>query len=373
LTEKELHIVCLDVPFPADYGGAIDMYYRIEALKELGFKLTLHLFEYGRGTHKALEALGEVHYYKRKRSLWQLFSRRPFIVQSRKNTQLLERLLQDNVPVLFEGIHTTWCLEHPNIQRRTTLVRMHNVEHEYYRGLGKQSSFLKKLFFQLEAYKLKRYQSILKSCSAILAIKEEEADLLRELNPNVHVLPASFPTIEGHYLPTKRYALFHGNLSVPENAQAATYLVKNLSGVINKEFSLIIAGKNPSNKLARLCSSYDVNLIANPTEKKLDQLIQEAHIHVLHTENASGIKLKILSCLYSSGHVLVNPKMVQGTPLSDLCTIYEDAKELKMHFLGLRNSSLSKEEFEKRKTFIRRNFNNTQNCKLIEQLLANEH
>jgi hypothetical protein len=365
-------MVCLDVPFPADYGGAIDMYYRIQALKELGFELKLHIFEYGRGRHKELEAFGDVFYYKRKRSIWQVFSKRPFIVQSRKNKQLLERLLKDKAPIFFEGIHTTWYLEHLEIQKRTTLVRMHNIEHEYYSGLGRQSSFLKKLFFQLEASKLKNYQSILSNCSAVLAIKEEEADRLRVLNPNVHVLPASLPRIEGQFVPTKRYVLFHGHLAVPENTQAATYLIKNLSGVINKEFSLIIAGKNPPRNLRKLCYLNDISLIADPSTKKMDQLIQEAHIHVLYTENSSGIKLKLLSCLYSSGHVLVNPKMVQGTPLSDLCTIYEDAKDLKMHFLGLRNSSLNKEEFEKRKTYIQKLFNTNKNCDLIRVILDRE-
>lgn len=348
------------------------MFYRIQALKELGFNLTLHIFEYGRGRHKELDVYGEVHYYQRKRSIWQVFSKRPFIVQSRKNKQLLERLIQDDAPILFEGIHTTWYLEHPQIQKRTSLVRMHNVEHEYYRLLGKQSSFLKKLFFQLESSKLKKYQSILNHCTGVLAIKEDEAVQLHHLNRNVKVLPASLPTIEGRYLPTKRYALFHGNLSVPENAHAAIYLIKTLSGVINKEFALVIAGKNPSKKLVQLCQSHEITLIANPSEKQLDQLVQEAHIHVLHTENASGIKLKLLSCLYSSGHLLVNPKMVEGTPLAEYCVIYEDAKDLKMHFLGLRNSSLSRESFEQRKAFIQSHFNNVKNCMLIQNLLSNE-
>lgn len=372
MAEKALHIVCLDVPFPADYGGVIDMYYRIQALKELGFKLTLHIFEYGRGKQKELDFFGEVFYYKRKRSFWYLFSKRPFIVQSRKNIQLLERLRQDKAPILFEGIHTTWCLEYPDIQKRTTLVRMHNVEHEYYRGLGKQSSFLKRIFFQLEAYKLKRYQSILSKSKGVLAIKDKEAQQLRMVNPNVHVLPASVPTIEGQYMPTKRFALFHGNLSVPENANAVAFLVKTLSGVISKEFALVITGKNPSKKLVKLCSTHGVSVIANPSEKQLNQLIQDAHMHVLHTENASGIKLKLLSCLYSSGHLLVNSKMVEGTLLGEYCVVYDDAKDLKMHFLGLRNSRLSREDFEQRKTFIQTHFNNAKNCLLIQRLIFNE-
>ena len=348
------------------------MYYRIQALKELGFNLTLHVFEYGRGKHNQLEEFGSVHYYRRKRSLWYMFSKRPFIVQSRKSTMLLERLLQDKAPILFEGIHTSWYLEHPEIQKRATLLRMHNVEHEYYLGLGKQSSYLKRIFFQMEAYKLKKYQSIVAVSTAVLAIKGEEAEKLSALHAAVHVLPASIPPIKGRYLPSKRYALFHGNLSVPENIHAAAFLVKSLADVVDQEFALLIAGKNPSKKLIQLCRTHKVTLIANPSESQLEELIQEAHIHVLHTENASGIKLKLLSCLYSSGHLLVNPKMVQGTPLHEFCVIYEDAKDLKIHFLGLRNSTVSEGEFEKRKAFVQTHFNNVKNCLLIEKLLSHE-
>ena len=49
LAEKHLHIVCLDVPYPVDYGGVFDLFYKIKALSEAGVKIHLHCFEYGRG------------------------------------------------------------------------------------------------------------------------------------------------------------------------------------------------------------------------------------------------------------------------------------------------------------------------------------
>ena len=103
----------------------------------------------------------------------------------------------------------------------------------------------------------------------------------------------------------------------------------------------------------------------------MEQLIQEAHIHVLHTENTSGIKLKLLSCLYSSGHLLVNPQMVEGTPFTEFCVIAKNTKDLKIHFLGLKNVAPNREDYEKRKACIEAHFNNVENCKLIERLLNN--
>ena len=55
-----MHIVFLDNPLPADYGGTIDMYFKAKALKELGYSLTLHVFEYGREIQDSLNELGQV-------------------------------------------------------------------------------------------------------------------------------------------------------------------------------------------------------------------------------------------------------------------------------------------------------------------------
>jgi hypothetical protein len=46
---KTLHIICHDVPWPADYGGVVDLFYKIKALHDEGVKIKLHCFDYGRG------------------------------------------------------------------------------------------------------------------------------------------------------------------------------------------------------------------------------------------------------------------------------------------------------------------------------------
>ncbi len=370
MENKNLHIICLDVPYPADYGGAIDMFYRIKALHSLGLNLTLHVFDYGRGKQSELNQFGKVIYYNRKSSFINLFSSRPYIAQTRKNKILLENLLKDDCPILFEGIHTTWYLENREIQNRTTIVRMHNLEDEYYQGLKKNSSFLKKIFFQQEAIKLKKYQAILSKASFILAIKDSDAEKLKQINPAVFVLPASIPDIQGKFTKVKRYALFHGNLSVPENEKAAIWIIEALKNVIDPTFPLIIAGKNPSQKLKFLCKKEEIQLIENPDEHSLLHLIQEAQIHVLHTSIPSGIKLKLLSCVHSSGKILVNSNMVAGTSLESFCTIANDAKEFKLHFIGLQTDALTIEEFEERSTFINKHFNNRRNCQLIVKLMG---
>ncbi|MCX6283192.1 MAG: mannosyltransferase, partial [Bacteroidetes bacterium] len=43
--EQHLHIVSFDIPYPPDYGGVIDVYYKIKTLSEAGVKIHLHCFE----------------------------------------------------------------------------------------------------------------------------------------------------------------------------------------------------------------------------------------------------------------------------------------------------------------------------------------
>jgi hypothetical protein len=47
----------------------------------------------------------------------------------------------------------------------------------------------------------------------------------------------------------------------------------------------------------------------------------------------------------------------------------DDPKDFKMHFIGLKNTVLTEEEFSKRSKFIHQHFNNQQNCLLIKELI----
>ena len=65
--DKYLNIVSFNIPYPANYGGVIDVYYKLEALHACGVKLILHCFEYERPHAPELESIcDKVFYYKRR-------------------------------------------------------------------------------------------------------------------------------------------------------------------------------------------------------------------------------------------------------------------------------------------------------------------
>lgn len=86
---NQLNIISFDVPYPPNYGGVIDVYYKIKHLSNLGVEIHLHCFEYGRGQQKTLEKhCKTITYYKRKKGAKFLLSTLPYIVKSRQNATL---------------------------------------------------------------------------------------------------------------------------------------------------------------------------------------------------------------------------------------------------------------------------------------------
>ncbi len=364
-----MHIISLDVPFPPDYGGAIDIFFRIQALHQLGYSIVLHCFEYGRGrSHEILEQCTEkVYYYSRKKPLIDWFSSVPFIVKTRSNKQLIRRLLEDDSPILFEGLHTTYYLSDERLKRRIKLVRTHNVEHEYYSELAHNASGKERLFFLSEARKLRKYEPVLKHADHILAIQENDLIHFREFHPSVHLLPASLPHIRiSEHIKTQAYCLFHGNLSVAENEDAAEWIMQALSG---SGIRLVIAGKNPSGELRRSCSENGAELVANPSQEEMESLILHARIHALYTSQPTGLKLKLLSALSTGGNVLVNPTMVIGSSLGSWCVIAETPQEFRDGAERLIEVDAYPEQIAERHAYLTEHFDTVRNCRLFDQLL----
>ena len=156
---KVVHFVSFAVPFPPNYGGVIDVYYKIVKLKELGVSVILHAFTYdGRQQEDLTSICEEVHFYEREKSFLNQFSLLPFIVKSRHNESLLSRLLEDDYPIVFEGLHSTFFIQHPKLKYRSKFLRMHNIESDYYFHLYKaEKKWLNKMFFFFLCFSSSRY------------------------------------------------------------------------------------------------------------------------------------------------------------------------------------------------------------------------
>lgn len=369
---KKLHIVCLDVPYPADHGGMFDLFYKIVALHKTGTEIILHCFEYGKGEQNELKKYcSEVHYYKRTTGLKGFSFSLPYIVSSRINEELFSRLRADNLPILLEGTHTTYLAYKVLFPGRTILFRLHNIESVYYHHLFKSEDNLsKKIYYGLESRFLRKYEKyLLTNVSYVLPVSKKDAIKITKENSNskVNCLPVFLPFQEVNILEgIGDYCLYHGNLSIAENVEAVRWLVNNID---RNSVKLIIAGKNPCASLREFLKEKNISLIADPPDTELNHLIQNAQINIILSFNDTGIKLKLLNALFHGRHCVANEAAVPGSEFESFCNIFSSAQQLNHLISDLKNKLLSQTDIETRRNFLLNQFNNQANAEKLNALL----
>jgi hypothetical protein len=369
--ETAIQIVAFNIPYPPDYGGVIDIFYKVKALSECGVSIYLHCFEYDRPQASELEKFcTKIFYYRRKSGLRYQISLKPYIVITRSNYQLLSNLSSNSTPILFEGLHTCNYLDHQLLANHQKLVRTHNVEHDYYLNLYQaERNILKKMFFRFEACKLKSYEKILKNASQLLCISPNDNFYFDHKFDHSHFIPAFHPFNEIKSKTGKgEYILFHGNLSISENIQAVEYLLKNVLNKIDKP--VIIAGKNPKEQLARKIAQFsNIQLISDPGHDQMESLIRNAQICILPTFQDTGLKLKLLASLFSGRFCIANSAMIHKTGLEHLCHLGDKPEEMIRLINELFDQEFTSEEIEKRKLILEDAFSNHRNALKIIRLI----
>jgi hypothetical protein len=369
--DRQLHVVSFDIPFPADYGGVIDVYYKLLALKKQGIKIHLHCFAYGRQKAKELHDISEsVHYYPRNVSKARLFNKLPYIVISRSSPDLMMQLMKDDHPVLFEGLHTSYFLPDERLKGRKLVLRSHNIEHDYYQGLARvEKDIFKRYYFLNEAGKLESYESVLNNATAIAAISQNDTGYFQQTYGNAFYLPAFHANSEITIKKGKGdFVLYHGNLGIGENDEAALFLINKVFDDIDDQ--LVIAGNKPSKELrAAVLKRPNIRLAADISTAEIHSLIADAQINLLPTFQPTGIKLKLLSALYGGRYCMVNSPMVANTGLQPACIIADTPATMKVKVKELMKKSFSEEEIRKRRDILCGDFSNEINItRLLEQV-----
>ncbi len=373
MEDRKLHIVCHDVPFPPDYGGVFDLFYKIKALHEEGIKIYLHCFTSGRDEQPILKTLcEEVHYYPRRTGHKGLSNHLPYIVCSRSNPELLDRILQDEYPILLEGVHCTYLTRDSRFSSRKIFLRLHNVESVYYRQLAKSSSsWFKKLYYLRESAILKKYERGIASSWPLLAVTQSDADKASHVfqSKSITVIPVFLPFqhIESPQ-GTGCYCLYHGNLSVDENEKAVIWLLENVFDDMSIPF--LVAGKNPGPRLRRAVEKrQNCCLVPDPSDQELKDMISKAQLHVIPSFNCTGVKLKLLNALFNGRHCIVNTDAVEGSGLKEVCHLAESASEFKQVIEHLYEKPFTFLDLQYRREKLQHQYNNQQTAQLlIEQI-----
>lgn len=373
-----LHVIAFDIPYPANYGGVIVVFNQIRALHALGVKVILHCYQYGdrQPQPELANYCHEVYYYQRSRSMiWQL-SLLPFIMQTRMSRSLLKRLKKDDHPILFEGIHTAGLVWKRALRHRHKIVRMHNVEWQYYEHLWKltsKRSLLEKIYYFVESLKLQRIEpQVLLHADEILAISTNDAAYFRKYKANTHYIPTFHPNsfVESQ-LGRGEYVLFHGKLSVPDNEKAALWLIDEV--ISGMETPLVIAGMEPTQRLRDAVAQHGhIRLVENPDDWTMNDLIRNAHINLLVSFQNSGIKLKLINALFRGRFCIVNDLMVSGTGLEKLCYVRNSAATIRQTIEALLNAPFEQSRIDERKAYLETMYSNLENARKMLEVIRFE-
>jgi glycosyltransferase involved in cell wall biosynthesis len=366
----DLHLVCLDNPYPPDYGGAIDMYYKWKALHELGLKIAVHIFHKPHQRQQSPDIPAEkIFYYQRKLGFSAFLHPKPYIIRSRNSKELLQNLQTDDSPILFEGIHVTECL--PFLKGRKTAIRVHNIESEYYAELARsEPDFKKRLFFQTESWKLHHWeQKIWQQAMLLFPVSQQEHIDLQSAGRASEWIPAFLPDEPMLHRPRSDSTLrllFHGNMQVRENLRSAQWLIQNIVPQLPQETELTIAGKGADRITSRM---KNVRLISNP--KDMASIIARADAVVIPTLQTSGVKLKVLTSLQQHKPVLTTPQGIIGSGLEqDFAPFtYQTAEELLtlIHRLKTKDTSAWNELWQR----FDKLYGNRQNATLLWGKISN--
>lgn len=374
-TQKFVNILTFDVPLPANYGGVIDVFYKIEALHKAGVKVILHCFTKDRAVPEELKAICyQVYVYPRRMSFAYQLSWLPFTVFSRKSKVLKKNLLSNTYPIIFESLHCCYLLDDKDLTTRFKIYRHSNIEHHYYFELGKaETRFLKKLYFFSEAIRLRFFEKIIRHAQLILAVNTHDLKYFEQ----------KFKTIKSIFLPSfhknessnlsqesENFALYHGNLSVVENEKAALWLIQNVFS--SSEIKFVIAGQRPSKKLVQKIEEYkNIELIANPSEEEMELLMVRAKVHILYTFQSTGLKLKLLHSLFIAPFIVCNSKMIEGSGIKadNSIRVLDSPEEIKSELVQLMQMKSTEALRMERELVLNHYQNSTNQAKLIELLL----
>jgi polysaccharide biosynthesis protein PslH len=347
----KLTIVAMEMPYPPNHGGRIDIWRRIVALSRLGVDIQLicwdyaapsediacvireHvkdfiLIEYSSGIGSAVRRCADLLKYP-----LQVTSR---IIRGSQKEQLLKRV-ENFQPDVILSDHVHCGLLAQQISKALTIpfvIRSHDIEHLHYGYWLKAAKGVGKLKLALCLWHLKSYEfSMFRESWAFYDISVDDLEFWRGQGlTNGKFLP---PLIDGldqepsqpignaaslgedKGVPTYDI-VFMGNLRTENNVFGVIWFLHQVLPKIKAKMPavrVLIAGSSPVPELERVCQEVDgVTLIANPVSA--DDIYRSGKVFVNPVASGSGTSIKSVDMLTLDRPIITLPKGIQGLPQS---------------------------------------------------------
>jgi len=240
---------------------------------------------------------------------------------------------------------------------------MHNIEWGYYHYLAEhEPNLLKRLYFRSESRKLRRYERhVFKHAQTILPISHSDTNYFSKFHKHVSHLPP-FHGFEQVIMEkgTGRHVLVHGDFRIRDNASAAieVALASSAAGM-----PCVVAGKSPPKQMYKILGHLEnIEVLPDVSAEVMLELKKNAQMHVVHSDNPSGFKIKLLNALFSARHVLVQATIVEGEHLDGVTHAFRDKTELRALIRRLKDVPVTDADVMQRETVLLPRFSNRQNA-----------
>lgn len=261
-----------------------------------------------------------------------LFSSWPYTVRWLTSASYKRALLQELDTTEYDVI---WFDTISLAQYRNTLIgatakiilNHHNIESDMmYRRSDKENNYLKKLYFYLEAYKLKKYEkSEVNKFDVNVTCSELDSRRLEVISPGVHthVIPNGVNTeffSPEDIITSDPYSLvFIGGMSWYPNREAMLFFANKVWPDLKRqmpEIKMHIVGESPPQELVEL-SKTDSDFHVYGFVDDIRSIFYKAGIYVCPITDGGGTKLKILDALAMGKPIVANRIACEGIDVTD--------------------------------------------------------
>lgn len=358
------------VPWPLNEGGTIGIYNYTKAFHSLGHKVTLYCLDgYKHNTpiteaKKELEKLATVLIHPIDTdlnfddALKHLIKNKSYNVSRFYNRIFEQELIQLLTNQSFDIIQLEGTFVGPYIDtirnnfNGLISVRMHNVEHEIWERLAKNTSNpLKKIYLNILAKQLKKYESnLIKKVDTIVTVTHEDASKFKKLYPKgkFKTIPAGINLHTWRYTPSSTYHQWYhiGSMEWHANVEAVNWFVKEIHPLLQNEdeaYCLTIAGKGlPSNSFENIPQLNTIQDVPDAYE-----FVKSLDVCIVPLKSGSGIRLKILEAMAAGKLVIsttigaqgieyINQKhlLIADTP-QEFLSIFQNIKQGKIDYVEI--------------------------------------
>lgn len=304
------------VPYPANFGGALDVWERIKGLTALGHEVDLIATDKNNPTKEQIEEIElyakNFYFTRRKNEIKQLFAKLPLQFLSRKDLASI-KINQSYDLVILESEFCWPITLNTSITYNKIVVRVHNIESHYFKMLGNSSSSLKeKVYYKIEVAKIKQFTpSVFNKVDRLWFISKDDLQAMNYTSKSVFM---PYPINDEFVIPTEKKdtnVVFMGSLFMQNNLYGLQWYLKHVHPILVKDlpnyhFYIIGSLKDQNNTITSSLSNIkQATLIVNTPN--LETYYNKAQVFVNPMFHGSGVKVKSVNALVN-GLPLVSTK-----------------------------------------------------------------